>query len=131
MCMSFSKHSKHQYELIRMASKLGVTVVGGMSKILAHFKDYNAKTLMSYVDRDISNGKAYLACGFKIVGYSDAYWYIAKKSGQVINRQTFQKRKLTMFVEFDENLSEREILQATNKFHLIESSGNIKLIKEF
>ena len=92
MCMSFSCHKKYEWELIRMATKLETTVVGGMSKILTHFlKLSDASTIMSYVDRDISNGKSYAAVGFESIGDTGpSYWYV-DVTGNTIPRQQLQK----------------------------------------
>ena len=92
MCMSFSRHKKHEWELIRMATKLDTTVVGGMSKILSHFlKLTDAGTIMSYVDRDISNGKSYETVGFELIGNTGpSYWYV-DIAGNTIPRQQMQK----------------------------------------
>ena len=75
-----------------MATKLDTTVVGGMSKILSHFlKLTDASTIMSYVDRDISNGKSYETVGFELIGNTGpSYWYV-DKTGNTIPRQQMQK----------------------------------------
>lgn len=54
-------------ELIRFASLMGFTVIGGFSKLLKHFiQTFNPDDVMSYADRDSSLGKAYEQSGFKL-----------------------------------------------------------------
>jgi len=56
------------YELERFASKAGLNIVGGLSKLIQHFiKTNHAKHLMTYADRDWSAGESYLKVGFKLV----------------------------------------------------------------
>jgi len=65
------------YELIRFASKSGITVVGGLSKLLSFFiNQYQPAHLMTYADRDWSLGESYQKIGFKNVGYKmdETYW---------------------------------------------------------
>jgi len=54
-------------ELIRFATKDGITVTGGLSKLIKHYLKLLAPNdLMSYADRDWSLGKSYLSAGFKL-----------------------------------------------------------------
>lgn len=67
--MTFGKprFTKNQeWELIRFATKQGVSVQGGASKLFKHFvKHYNPKSIVSYAARDFSKGAVYFALGFK------------------------------------------------------------------
>jgi hypothetical protein len=52
-------------ELVRFASKAGLTIVGGLSKLNKHFiKQINIDDLMTYADRDWSLGNSYDKLGF-------------------------------------------------------------------
>lgn len=54
-------------ELIRFATKDGYTVTGGLSKLIKHYVQHvSPNDLMSYADRDWSQGKAYVAAGFQL-----------------------------------------------------------------
>ena len=125
MCMSFSaKGSEH--ELIRMASKLGITVVGGMSRLLKHFHAQHQTPIFSFVDRDISIGKAYLTCGFKQVAPPQpSYWYVDKRTYETVSRHKLMKHKLTHLPEYNELLTEAEIVQATGHYYRIHNAGNL------
>ena len=57
------------HELIRFCNKNGVTVVGGLSKLIKHFiKENKPDDIMSYADLDWSIGKSYTRLGFKKIG---------------------------------------------------------------
>jgi hypothetical protein len=56
------------YELERFASKAGINIVGGLSKLFQHFiKTNHVKHIMTYADRDWSTGESYLKIGFKLI----------------------------------------------------------------
>nr|WP_199081623.1 hypothetical protein [Pedobacter sp. ASV19] len=56
-------------ELVRFATRDGITVIGGMTKLIKHYlRLFSPNDLMSYADRDWSVGKAYQTAGFKLVG---------------------------------------------------------------
>lgn len=57
------------HQLIRFCNKNGITVVGGLSKLISHFiKMHNPEDIMSYADLDWSNGKSYTHLGFHKIG---------------------------------------------------------------
>lgn len=57
------------YEMIRFASITGTTVTGGLSKLLSTFKEeINPGDIMTYADRDWSNGNSYEQLGFSFIG---------------------------------------------------------------
>ncbi len=61
-------------ELIRFCNKLDTTVVGGLSKLLTHFiKEYQVDDVMTYIDRDWSDGKSFSQLGFKVVGENTSF----------------------------------------------------------
>jgi hypothetical protein len=54
-------------ELIRFATKDGYTVIGGLSKLIKHYVQLaKPNDLMSYADRDWSQGKGYISSGFEL-----------------------------------------------------------------
>jgi len=56
-------------ELIRFATVEGLTVTGGLSKLIRHFiKIEGPSDIMSYADLDWSLGKGYAKLGFELVG---------------------------------------------------------------
>jgi hypothetical protein len=56
------------YELIRFASKAGITVTGGLSKLLRAFiNEVHPAHIMTYADRDWGSGEGYEKLGFNQV----------------------------------------------------------------
>lgn len=57
----------YSVELIRFASRAGITVQGGLSKLIKHLTSMIAvNDVMSYADLDWSQGKGYLSLGFEL-----------------------------------------------------------------
>lgn len=60
------------YELLRFCHKQGVHVVGGFSKLLDAFhRDFNPGDIMTYADKDWSDGASYRKLGFTVVGETE------------------------------------------------------------
>ncbi|MBK9283062.1 MAG: hypothetical protein IPM51_01945 [Sphingobacteriaceae bacterium] len=56
---------KKSYELMRFCTKEGITVTGGLSKLVKTFcREKNAGDVMTYIDKQLSNGEAYKKAGF-------------------------------------------------------------------
>jgi hypothetical protein len=57
--------SHRSVELVRFANMLNCTVVGGLDKLLKAFTtDFHPDDIMTYADRDWSNGRSYEKLGF-------------------------------------------------------------------
>lgn len=55
------------HELIRYCSLLNTTVVGGLSKLISYFEqDKKPEHIMTYVDREWSDGNSYIKLGFRV-----------------------------------------------------------------
>lgn len=114
-CMTFGKRlitGKTQLELLRFCNKLNTQVVGGASKLMAHFiRNNEFDELISYADRRWSNGDMYEKLGFELSHISPpSYWYIEK--GKRIHRSKFMKHKLPKILKsFDPNFTEWENMQ--------------------
>ena len=84
--MSFSRHKKYEWEIIRGCPGSNNVVVGGVSKLFKHFvRENNPSQIFSYADFNKFDGEGYLALGMKFIGYSgpDLRWVI---DGKVIPR---------------------------------------------
>jgi len=91
-------------ELIRFCNKLDTTVVGGLSKLLKHFiTQYQVDDVMTYIDKDWSDGKSFIQLGFEVVG---------------------EKHQFPHYV----NLSQKQFTQESNETITIYKSGLIKLL---
>ncbi|MEO6304124.1 MAG: hypothetical protein ABIP51_13230, partial [Bacteroidia bacterium] len=59
-------NGKQSFELIRFCCKEGVTITGGLSKLMKHFfSEKQAGDIMTYVDKQFSNGESFVKAGFK------------------------------------------------------------------
>lgn len=98
------------YELMKFASKIDLTVVGGASKLLSYFvREYDPKEIYSFADRRWSNGNLYERLGFRRVGITpENYFYIIGDRRK--NRFGFRK---SVLVEqgYDPEKSESQIMK--------------------
>lgn len=102
---------KQSFELIRFCCKSGITVTGGLSKLMKHFYlEKKAGDIMTYVDRQFSNGDSFIKAGFKIHSQTPPLNFI-------VNKKTFERYPLKEKEKFDENL-----------FYKVQNLGNIKMI---
>ena len=134
--MTFSKprfNRNYEYQLVRFASKLGIQVVGGASKLLKYFqRKYQPKNIISYADRRYSNGKLYYALGFQFLNNSEPnYWWI--KNNQTYSRYQCQKHKLKQLLgqdKFNPQLSEFQNMYL-NGYNKLYDCGNMVFIKQY
>ncbi|MBL7933344.1 MAG: hypothetical protein JNL60_15670 [Bacteroidia bacterium] len=102
---------KRSYELIRFCCKKGVTVTGGLTKLLKFFcEEKKAGDVMTYVDKQWSDGTAFVKAGFKKLGETDVNYFL-------VDRKNFKREYLHQGDPFD-----------SKKHYLSQNKGNIKLI---
>jgi predicted transcriptional regulator len=130
-CMSFS-HSRYdkniQYELNRFCNKVGLSVVGGASKLFSRFINLNdPESIVSYCDKRYSIGNLYEKLGFKKLGQNPPnYFYVVLN--ELKSRQSYQKHKLKDKL-LDHNDSYTEIQNMMmNGFYPLYDSGHYKYI---
>lgn len=128
--MTFLKsrfNKKYEMEISRFASKQGITVVGGASKLFKHFiKTHNPSSVISYSNKRFSQGNLYKQMGFEhLYDSKPNYFYFNVKSPYVLlSRQQFQKHKLERVLEtFDPELTEWENMK-NNGYNRIWDCGN-------
>jgi hypothetical protein len=101
-------------ELLRFATILNTSVVGGFSKLIKHYCKDRTGTLLSYANRRWSVGNVYSQCGFVLDDVSNPGYYYTNNR-QMWHRSKFQKHKLKDLLEiFDPNLSEAANMYANN-----------------
>jgi hypothetical protein len=111
--MSFGKprmyKNKEAFEILRFASLLRTSVIGGAEKILKYFeKTYNPKEIITYADLRWSNGELYEKLGFTLDHKSQPnYFYIIGNKRE--NRFKYRKSELVK-QGFDPSKSEHEIM---------------------
>lgn len=121
----------YPWEIVRFSSLPDVTVVGGFSKILKHFRETHIGGIVSYADYSRSNGDVYRKNGFEERGTSKpSYRWINPEGTILYNRHTFMRRNLAnVLKEFRE-----EETEAQNAFRegyrRLWDAGQIKFIME-
>lgn len=93
-CLSIGKSrfdKKYDWEITRFASKRGVTVVGGFSRLLRSVEVDGR--IVSYCHRRLFSGNAYERVGFSLshVTSPGYFWF---GNGEVLSRSQTQKHKL-------------------------------------
>lgn len=127
--MSFGKprfNKDYEWELLRFSSQLGTSVVGGASKLMAHFlKETECKSLLSYADIMISKGDVYRKLGF-IKSHTSKPNYHWLKRGSALSRYQTQKHKLAKVLgtAFDSTKSEAVNMTAAG-YVKVYDAGNL------
>jgi len=119
-----------QYELLRYASVINKSVVGGANKLLQHFiREYSPDSIISYCDLRWGIGSLYLKLGMTQYENSPpCYNYFKPNVLELLNRQQFQKHKLKDKLDiFDPDLTEWENMKV-NGYYRIWNCGNAKFI---
>lgn len=139
MVVSISRHrysTQNLYELVRIATKSGYVVVGGLSKLLEHFTRVvsDSAPFLNYVDRRMFVGKSCTALRWRVSHKTPPnYYYVPVDPSQVKkygwrrhSRIKFQKHKLKeLFADhFNDSATEREIMSAVG-FVRVYDSGNL------
>jgi len=106
------------HELIRFCSLLNLTVVGGLSKLIHYFETIvKPEHIMTYVDREWSEGKSYKKIGFEVaeITAGKEFWL------EPVGNKRFYTKDLP---------KNRTRIQLEKKgWRLIHNLGNIKLAK--
>lgn len=132
--MTFGKprfNREYQYEIIRLAWKTEVTVIGGAEKIFEYFKrKYTPKSVLTYVDIGKFTGNIYTKLGFKFNGFTDPnYKWVNIVNNEVLTRYQTQKHLLIEKGLGKFGDTEVEIMQNL-VFYRIYDSGNLRLTWE-
>jgi len=115
-----------EYELVRFCNKLGISVVGGASKLFKCFlNNHQPKKILSYCDISWATGELYKKLGFETYGFTPPnYSYVINKVRK--NRINYQKHKLVK-MGYDSKLTEREIMN-TLGYYRIFNCGNERFV---
>ncbi len=95
MTFSRSRYNKnYKWEIIRFASKINHSVVGGASKLLKFAKQQlNSDSFFSYSENMIGVGNLYKQIGFEFLGETGPgfFWY---RDGEILHRMMATKKLL-------------------------------------
>lgn len=113
-------------ELVRYASLSGVNVLGGLSKLLEHFiQTQQPDDIMTYADREWSDGGVYDTLGFLLVEQTPAqeFWIHPKE----MIRYSTQHLPESLLAEKKVGTSTENFLKERG-YYLIHNSGNLKYL---
>ncbi|RZJ50512.1 MAG: hypothetical protein EOO44_16230 [Flavobacterium sp.] len=113
-------------ELVRFASIDGLTIVGGLSKLIKHFlKQVKVDDLMSYADRDWSLGKGYDKLGFRLSETTPpAFLYVNQEN---LIRYFPHRLPKAILDEFEtQNILNLDDFLASNGYLKLFNTGNLK-----
>ena len=101
--------NKRSYELIRFCTKEGITVTGGLSKLVKYFcREKQAGDVMTYIDKQLANTESFLSAGFKFHSESGKLKYL-------INQKDMKR-----MLQKEETLNESDVV--------VEGPGRVKLV---
>ena len=126
-CMSFGKsrfNKKYEWELLRYATIINSSVVGGAKRIFKRFiTDNSPRSLISYCDKRYFTGYVYTSLGMNLINESAPNYFYTKRYKRY-SRVKFQKHKLSKLLEvFDEEKTEVENV-LNNGYDIIHDCGN-------
>ena len=111
---------KRSFELIRFASLKGFVVVGGMDKLLKAFtEEHQPDDIMSYADRDWSDGRSYDKLGFvKIENSLPQTLYVDSNTLERVshNEVDFIKIFNAGSIKFIKTITKKSSIEATEDF---------------
>lgn len=126
MGFGYSRFQKNEIEMYRFAVKQNHNIQGAASKLLKYFTNVEScDRIISYANRDISNGIVYEKLGFELIAITPPnYHYFMNRT--VYSRHRFQKHKLKNILSiYDENLTEWDNMK-NNGYNRFWDTGNLK-----
>lgn len=116
----------HSVELVRFASIAGLTIVGGLSKLIKHFlKQIKVDDLMTYADRDWSLGKSYDKLDFMLSEVTEpSYLYV---NTTTLIRYFVHRLPKNILSAFEaQNVLNLDDFLAANGYCKLFNTGNLK-----
>ena len=130
MAMSFGKpryNKNYEWEIIRLGTKLGWNVSGGVSRLFKQFmKDHSPSSVISYSSNDYGTGNVYRQLGFEFshVAVPNYKWM----NGNIeLTRYQCQKHKLNKLLgeSFDKDISEKSNMENNGYLRVFDSGNNV------
>lgn len=112
------------YEMLRFASRIGITVVGGASKMFSYFTGkYKPEHIVTYADLRFFDGHSYENLGFKFSHKSKPnYFYVIRNHRE--NRFKYRKDRLVS-EGFDKNKTEHQIMFERGIYRIYDCGCNV------
>lgn len=132
--MTFGKpryNRNYDYELLRLCTKHGYTIIGGAAKLLKHFeKTYSPKSIISYCDKDKFSGDIYETLGFsKLSEQKSVHWYNYWEDRHITDNLLRQKGADKLLgTNFGKGTSNEDIIRSKGYIDIIDN-GQITYIK--
>jgi very-short-patch-repair endonuclease len=100
----------YDWELLRFATKVNTSVVGGASRLFSHWRrSHQGQSIVSFSDNRWGTGGFYQKLGFTEDGQTGQGYFYTNSNGTRRSRQQHMKHKLKdVLPKFDPNLTERE-----------------------
>lgn len=118
------------YELGRFCSVSNFKIVGGASKLFAHFiKTINPLEVYSYSDNRWGDGKVYEKLGMTFVRNTPPNYFYTKYFKERYNRIQYQKSRLFGMKSYDKNLTEEEIMRQEKFFRIWDCGSKLFIWK--
>lgn len=124
--MTFGRHPKYQWELVRFCAKRNLSVVGGASRLFKAFVERtHAQRCVSYCDQRLFTGNLYINLGFELTHTSRPnYFYVHPSKYCLESRLKYQKHKLKDVLSvFDPQQTEQTNMKM-NGFYRVEDCGH-------
>ena len=121
--LGYKKQDVDFYEIVRLCSKIGYSITGGVSKLLKAFiRQYNPYRIITYADRRWSEGKVYEKLGFEFDHNTEPnYFYVVGRERK--NRFCFRKSELMRKYGCPPEKTEKEFCME-NKWYRIYDCGS-------
>ena len=96
--MKYENPPYYSTELIRFCSLSSVTVIGGLDKLIKAFiKHYQTDDIITYVDKEWSDGKSYKQLGFDLIGETEPlHFKLVNGKRQLIERHERTEQDIIM-----------------------------------
>ena len=118
-------------ELLRYVTKGGVTVVGGFSKLINHYKKICGLSLISYLDKSLFNGSGY-DNNENWIRLSDSKpGYFWTNGNDILSRYHTRKNNLSkLFEDVDLTKTENEIMHSHHYYRYFNAGNRRYLLKQ-
>ena len=106
--MKYENPPYYSVELERYCSLTGTTVLGGLDKLIkAYLKDHEVNDVVTYIDKEWSNGSSYLKIGFEKVEETSPILF-------QVDRKTLER-------------APRIINTENEQYYFVQNKGNVKM----